>query len=190
MALQPRSLTSHNRMLGQSIPHPESTNFYVDSESLSRPHKRLKKGHNSAFPQATKPSIANSDAESDEEDLVHGSSAKSGLEAALPDIRTDQEAIDEYEAQRTAEQAERDAQEGRLRDQNWTKGKSSIYVDAFNLALETVLDEESHLFDDAEKALFEYWRKLEYEAQYLSVNNTTVNEYLLIIRQLRPLIPT
>ena len=37
----------------------------------------------------------------------------------------------------------------------------------FNLALDTVLDEESHLFDEAEKAVFEQWRALNYEAQYL-----------------------
>ena len=176
MALQP---TSHNSMLDQIIPHPESTNFYENAESSSRPHKRLCKRHNSPFPQAAKPSIPNSDVESDHEDLVHDCSAKTGLEATLPEIRTDQEAIDEYEAQRSAE---RYVREGRLRDQNWTKGKSSIYVDAFNLALDTVLDEENHLFDDAEKALFGYWRKLGYEAQYLSVNNTTVDEYLLIIQ--------
>jgi Fanconi-associated nuclease 1 len=177
-------------MLGQTIPHPKSTNFFEDGESSQRQHKRLKKGHSSTFPRANKQSIPDSDVESGEEDLVHDSSAKSGLEATLPDIRTDQEAIDQYEAQRTASQTERDAREGRFRNQNWTKGMSSIYVDAFNLALETVLDEENHLFDDAEKALFGYWRKLGYEAQYLSVSHTTVNEYLLIVKQLCPLIPT
>jgi len=153
-------------MLGRHIPQLEST-LYEDGESSPRQHKRLKKGHSSDFPRPAKLSIPDSDAESDEEDLVHGSSTKSGLETALPDIRTDQEAIDEYEAQRAAEQAEKDVRDGRLQDQNWTTGKSSIYVDAFNLALETVLDEESQLFDDAEKALFEHWWKLGYEAQYL-----------------------
>lgn len=176
-------------MLRQSIPNLKSTNLYENGESSPRPNKRLKKEHSSAFPQAATPSIPNSDIESDDENLVHEPSAKSGLEAVLPDIRRDQEAIDEYEAQRAAEQVEKDTHEGRLQDQNWTKGKSSIYVDAFNLALETVLDEENHLFNDAEKALFGYWRKLGYEAQYLSVN-TTVIEYLLIIKQLRSLIPT
>lgn len=190
MTLQPKCSASHNRMFGQPIPHPESTNFYEHGERSPRPQKRLKKGHFSVFQRAPKPSIPDSDVESDEEDTVHDSSTKTGLEAALPDIRTDQKAIGEYEAQRTAEQAERDAREGRFQDQNWTKGKSSIYVDAFNLALETVLDEENHLFDDAEKALFGYWRKLGYEAQYLSVNSTTTNEHLLTIQQLRPLVPT
>ena len=57
----------------------------------------------------------------------------------------------------------------RLRDGAWQKGKSSIYVDAFNLALETVLDEESHLFNEAEMEIFTQWRELSYESQYLYV---------------------
>jgi Fanconi-associated nuclease 1 len=48
--------------------------------------------------------------------------------------------------------------------------KSSIYVDAFNLALDTVLDEESHLFDEKEMDVFRQWRELDYEAQYLWVS--------------------
>lgn len=43
----------------------------------------------------------------------------------------------------------------------------SFYVDAFNLALETVLDEESHLFDEKEMMIFDKWKQLNYEAQYL-----------------------
>jgi Fanconi-associated nuclease 1 len=42
-------------------------------------------------------------------------------------------------------------------------------VDAFNLALETVLDEEAHLFDEAEMEVFRKWRELDYESQYLCV---------------------
>jgi Fanconi-associated nuclease 1 len=55
----------------------------------------------------------------------------------------------------------------RLSNRTWTKGKSSIYVDAFNLALETVLEDERHLFDEKEIEVFKQWRELEYEAQYL-----------------------
>ena len=40
-------------------------------------------------------------------------------------------------------------------------------MDAFNLALETVLEDESHLFNEAELAVFAFWRELSYEAQYL-----------------------
>lgn len=43
-------------------------------------------------------------------------------------------------------------------------------MDAFNLALDTVLEEESHLFDEAETKVFEDWKALSYEAQYLYVH--------------------
>ncbi|KAK6501825.1 hypothetical protein TWF481_009648 [Arthrobotrys musiformis] len=71
-----------------------------------------------------------------------------GLESSLPEL-TDQEAI--------------------TREENSGPRKSSIYVDAFNLALDTVLEEEGYLFDEAEHAVFERYRRLEYEAQYLYV---------------------
>ncbi|EPE02501.1 coiled-coil domain-containing protein mtmr15 [Ophiostoma piceae UAMH 11346] len=47
--------------------------------------------------------------------------------------------------------------------------RSSIYVDAFNIALDTVLEQEEHLFNDREKAVFAAWRQLDYEAKYLYV---------------------
>ncbi|CAK7222833.1 hypothetical protein SEUCBS140593_005037 [Sporothrix eucalyptigena] len=47
--------------------------------------------------------------------------------------------------------------------------RSSIYVDAFNIALDTVLEQEEHLFNEQEKAVFAAWRNLDYEAQYLYV---------------------
>ena len=91
------------------------------------------------------------------------------LENTLPPVRTDREAIAEYESMRgTGEEISIDLKE-RLNSGNWTKGKSSIYVDAFNLALDTVLEDESHLFDKAEAAVFSHWKSLDYEAQYLLV---------------------
>lgn len=95
------------------------------------------------------------------------------LESSLPSIKTDGEAIDEYETSRRAELSNGGEQtdlEKRLGDRSWQKGRSSIYVDAFNLALETVLSEESHLFDEAELAVFEQWKGLVYESQYLYVS--------------------
>ncbi|CAK7271917.1 hypothetical protein SEPCBS119000_004852 [Sporothrix epigloea] len=47
--------------------------------------------------------------------------------------------------------------------------RSSIYVDAFNIALDTVLEQEGHLFSEKERAVFSAWRGLDYEAQYLYV---------------------
>jgi Fanconi-associated nuclease 1 len=95
-------------------------------------------------------------------------SSQTELEISLPPVKTDKGAIDEYEASRAVEQ---DAQCSPLQDRydkrSWVKGKSSIYVDAFNLALECVLKDEAHLFDEAEMALFDQWNGLTYESQYL-----------------------
>lgn len=111
----------------------------------------------------------------DEDSLDHDLSIhhhETALESVLPHIAADESAIEEYEAMR-ASQLSADEQNGPPSsgaDQNkWVKGRSSIYVDAFNLALDTVLDDESHLFDEKEKAVFKEWRGLGYEAQYLYV---------------------
>lgn len=165
-------------MLGQRIGHPKSTNFYEDENRSPRPTKRLKRDETDDTTDSAhviSPShrnrnriIPDSDADSDvDHEPIVEKSRKTDLESALPQINTDQEAIDEYEASRAAEAEEKDTAGNRLNNRKWIKGRSSIYVDAFNLALETVLDEESHLFDEAEKALFEYWKDLSYEAQYL-----------------------
>ena len=114
-------------------------------------------------------SVPDSDAEGDEaEDIeeLQTETQQTDLEQALAPIKTDKEAIEEYEAMRAAQNEQR---ERRLDSGEWVKGKSSIYVDAFNLALDTVLEEESHLFDAAELKVFEDWRKLDYEYQYLYV---------------------
>ncbi|KAK6340669.1 hypothetical protein TWF696_008994 [Orbilia brochopaga] len=47
--------------------------------------------------------------------------------------------------------------------------RSSIYVDAFNIALDTVLEDESYLFDDSEHEIFQKYRDLDYEAKYLYI---------------------
>ncbi|RAL12794.1 fanconi-associated nuclease 1 [Aspergillus homomorphus CBS 101889] len=96
------------------------------------------------------------------------SNSQTELESSLPAIQDDSQAIEEYEAARLASQDEPDIHQ-RLQDGKWRKGRSSIYVDAFNLALETVLDEEAHLFDEVEMEVFKQWRELDYEAQYLYV---------------------
>jgi Fanconi-associated nuclease 1 len=112
--------------------------------------------------------IPDSDAESDVEDGGRSVPKQSTeLEAALPPIKTDKEAIEAYEAMRMVDQEFPEDVKTRVGQRNWAHGKSSIYVDAFNLTLETVLDEEKHLFDEKELEIFEQWRRLEYEAQYL-----------------------
>lgn len=97
---------------------------------------------------------------------------ETALESALPHVATDERAIEEYEAMR-ASQLTNDEQDGPPSSdadrRNWIRGKSSIYVDAFNLALDTVLQDEAHLFDEKENLVFEEWKRLDYEAQYLYV---------------------
>lgn len=92
------------------------------------------------------------------------------LETSLPEIATDKDAIERYEASQAAETQDGElGLQQRFGERKWLKGKSSIYVDAFNLALKTVLEEEAHLFDEAEMEVFNQWRGLSYETQYLYV---------------------
>jgi fanconi-associated nuclease 1 len=183
MALQMQSPASHNRMLGQRIQHPLSTNFQEEEGFTDPPAKRLKRLDSTATSAScgqsedddcgTTPSCGRSpreipDSEADDEDdqKVADLSRQTELERALPSIKTDKAAIADYEATRAAEVEFPDFR-GRLGQRKWVPGKSSIYVDAFNLALETVLEDESHLFDKAEMAVFEHWKNLSYEGQYL-----------------------
>ncbi|KAL8657079.1 MAG: hypothetical protein Q9226_002271 [Calogaya cf. arnoldii] len=171
-------------MLGQRIAHPSSTNFdddfeipaakrlkRVDStESLSLLQQEAEEGYGSSpKPLSHRNEVADSEAESEEEEQEGGipHASQTELESALPPVKTDKQAIAEYEATRAAE-AGLDFKD-RLGQRKWVQGKSSIYVDAFFLALETVLDEEHHLFDVAEMAVFQKWRDLSYEGQYLYV---------------------
>ena len=113
--------------------------------------------------------VPDSDAEDDQEEDIEElqtETQQTDIEQVLPPIKADSEAIEEYEAMRRKEGASR---EQRLENGEWVKGRSSIYVDAFNLALDTVLEEESHLFDSSELKLFEDWRSLDYGYQYLLV---------------------
>ena len=162
------------------IRHPSSTNF--EEELLNPTSKRLKRlqstdsslsrGDESIDEQNELPrspvqqrEIADSEAETDEDENV-SRSQQTDLESALPPVNTDKEAIADYEAARAAEVGEDDLH-GRLSQRKWVQGKSSIYVDAFNLALETVLEDEAHLFNEVERTVFEDWKALSYEGQYL-----------------------
>ncbi|PSN63068.1 hypothetical protein BS50DRAFT_679429 [Corynespora cassiicola Philippines] len=180
MVLSPRSSSKHNQIITRFIKHPKSTNF--DGEN-DRPAKRPKLDaasadasprRSAAPPKPDNRGIPYSDAE-DDDDIEGMIKVEGGhrtdIESALPPILSDKEAIEEYEAFKASqEQDERKEDTGeRLDEREWIRGKSSLYVDAFNLALETVLDEESHLFDEAEMDVFRQWRDLKYEAQYLYV---------------------
>ncbi|KAK2071159.1 hypothetical protein P8C59_005606 [Phyllachora maydis] len=103
------------------------------------------------------------------------------IDAALPEVAADEDAIEQYEVMRASQLSQSDSQSQtsaadhgvdaakRLDERGWVRGKSSIYVDAFNLALDTVLEDEAHLFDEKEKHVFARWHALNYQAQYLYV---------------------
>ena len=180
MALQAKPPALHNTMLGRKISHPPSTNFDSTLESATPPSKRLKRLHQLPAPVGRHPAIParsflssgevpdseEEDADNDDDGGVALPRTQTELETSLPPINTDDQAIDEYEAYK---RGEAETLQHRFGNRSWQKGRSSIYVDAFNLALETVLEEEGHLFNEAELDLFEQWKGLEYESQYLYV---------------------
>lgn len=144
---------------------------YWDTQRPAKRRRASEKEHANEPDAAIKPPLSPSPSPSiitvedpAADDLYGIPNSQTDLESSLPAIKTDEGAIEEYEG------SQHDAELGlhvRLRDGVWQKGKSSIYVDAFNLALGTVLDEESHLFNEAEMEIFAQWQKLSYESQYL-----------------------
>ena len=181
MVLESQKDTDHNATLGRKIQHPPSTKFHDDD--ILPPAKRLRAfestdGEDSCdvsddeaitrTPNSHRDEILESDGDIKlEEDYQLPAQRPTELESALPPIKTDKEAIVEYESMRAAGQDIPGDVQAHLGQSRWTKGKSSIYVDAFNLALETVLEDEGHLFDEKEMEVFNQWKGLEYEAQYL-----------------------
>jgi Fanconi-associated nuclease 1 len=176
MALNPQSASQHNQMITRFIKHPKSTNF---DGANDRPAKRQKTSTSPKKPPPTprksahRREVPDSDAENDEIDIKNEEKDeeehKTDLESALPPIKVDDEAIEAYEAFKASQEDGTEVPEQRLEKRTWVRGKSSLYVDAFNLALDTVLEDESHLFDEAETDVFRVWRELSYEAQYLYV---------------------
>lgn len=174
MALNLRSPSKHNQMITQFIKHPKSTNF--DGEHDRSPKRRRINDVTKPPPTPRKKHNHKDevwDLENTEDEVVivkeEEKDTKTDLESALPLIDTGEEAIQAYEEFKASEEEKAEGAEERLKDRSWIRGKSSLYVDAFNLALDTVLEEESHLFDEAETEVFRIWRRLNYEAQYLYV---------------------
>lgn len=181
MSLHAQDQLSSTSMLGVQVQHSVSTKFADSYEtptakrlkrhestdsSLARRNVSDDEGAEAPSPKIFPREIPDSEVESEEDTLSPEAARETDLESALPPVRTDKEAIAEYEATRAAEPGRLDLKE-RLGQRKWLQGKSSIYVDAFNLALETVLEDEVHLFNEAETSLFEQWRSLSYEGQYL-----------------------
>lgn len=157
----------------QKVSHevtPETPSAQTDDVSVKKP----------AAAHLDLPTLSRKDTDSTDaaelsvgnEDSGNLKSSQTDLEISLPPVKADEEAIKEYEMARAAEVGETEqlTLEQRLGERKWHKGRSSIYVDAFNLALETVLNEEAHLFDQTELDVFRRWKDLSYEAQYLLVN--------------------
>src|ERR1700753_3639051 len=162
MALDPKSLSVHNRLMGTRIPHPLSTQYHDndDDDFPSPPTKRLRTATSSGTPSPQRSSPRKppqgkriKDEVPDSEDEGDAFDAKEDhvpqatqLEATLPPVQTDEEAIEAYEAYKAGEhvdkeqveaQSDEDTAQSRLESRKWTRGRSSIYVDAFNLALDT-----------------------------------------------------
>lgn len=99
---------------------------------------------------------------------------EAGLEESLPSLKTGEDAVEEYEQWKASldNESQLEGTQQWLTQRRWVKGESSIYVDAFNYALNSVLQDESHLFNEAEQAVFDYWKGLSYESQYLFVSYT------------------
>jgi len=127
------------------------------------------------------PSLTDKDLVSCEDDSI-SALHQTAFESSLPAIADDKQAIQEYELMRASQGSQSDNQKGegetlaRINSRSWIPGGSSIYVDAFNLALDTVLEDELHLFNNKEKHVFEQWRSLTYDAQYLSVAQENISQ--------------
>jgi Fanconi-associated nuclease 1 len=104
---------------------------------------------------------------SDEKDQRRAKERVTDFENALPPTEASQEAIEEYETLKSSQSNAGEEIPSKKIAPLWIKGRSSIYVDAFNLTLDTVLEEESSLFSSKELEIFSQWKKLNYEAQYL-----------------------
>ncbi|KAK5941332.1 hypothetical protein PMZ80_006610 [Knufia obscura] len=185
-------IKSNGAMKGTTttIPHPASTSFYSSDEGTAEfptpIPKRRKLGFSSpsnsnVSPGSSKVSprkrrrkaeVPDSDNDSDELAQNEAKASATQLETSLSPVQTDEDAIEAYEAFKAGQTEDAVADSslhGRIENNNWVRGRSSIYVDAFNLALETVLEQEGHLFDEAETAVFKCWNELDYESQYLYV---------------------
>jgi fanconi-associated nuclease 1 len=178
----------HNEMLGRRVQH-QGSNYYeynnLPPAKRRKPVERTDTEEQSHLDKSDSESISESlrtfieeipdsqeeedfDDESDEH-VRFSDLRPTELEKALVPVKTDKEAITEYELMRAAREVIAIDLKERLDTRNWTKGRSSIYVDAFNLALETVLEDEAHLFDEMEIEVFNQWKALDYDAQYLLV---------------------
>lgn len=103
----------------------------------------------------------------DREDIASRSAQNTALESALLPAGTQEEAEEAYKEFQSSQVKDEDDTSEPKNHPLWMKGRRSIYVDAFSLALDTVLEEEAQLFNERELNVFYQWKALEYESQYL-----------------------
>lgn len=145
------------------------------SPAVERPAKRPKRDEDTAseseepFELAIKHESSGIAPEesSDEKNQRRAKERVTDFENALPPTEASQEAIEEYETLKSSQGNTGEQIQTKKIAPLWIKGRSSIYVDAFNLTLDTVLEEESSLFSSKELEIFDQWKSLNYEAQYL-----------------------
>lgn len=145
------------------------------SPAVERPAKRPKRDEDTAseseepFELAIKHESSGIAPEesSDEKNQRRAKERVTDFENALPPTEASQEAIEEYETLKSSQGNTGEQIQNKKIAPLWIKGRSSIYVDAFNLTLDTVLEEESSLFSSKELEIFDQWKSLNYEAQYL-----------------------
>ncbi|KAI8676806.1 hypothetical protein LRP88_10177 [Fusarium phalaenopsidis] len=149
----------------------------LNEPDQDRPSKRAKRGiadsdsdqsHHSQDEILSRKRSTSKDPAKDKDQDVDGP-RPTDFENAMAPTDGGTKAIEEYEAIKSSQASAEDEGTTEKAQPLWVKGRSSIYLDAFNLALDTVLEEESHLFDDKENEVFRQWRALDYEAQYLYV---------------------
>ncbi|KAL2694245.1 hypothetical protein Neosp_000820 [[Neocosmospora] mangrovei] len=151
----------------------------LNEPDQDRPSKRAKReipdsesdqSHHSQDEIIPRKKSTNKDPAKDKDQDVDGP-RPTDFENAMAPTDGGTKAIEEYEAIKSSQASAEDEDATEKAQPRWVKGRSSIYSDAFNLALDTVLEEESHLFDDKENEVFRQWRALDYEAQYLCVHS-------------------
>lgn len=137
----------------------ESDEYQIDTPPLEPPPDARRDG--------TPDSLTDDDVEKGSELEDAHTARPTAIETCLPETKSGKQATEEYQDFKASQEDAADSASARLDSRAWVKGKSSIYVDAFNLTLDTVLDEEAHLFNDKETQIFKEWRSLSYEAQFL-----------------------
>ncbi|TAQ90178.1 hypothetical protein B7494_g1510 [Chlorociboria aeruginascens] len=171
-ALEERGKSNRQMTLSRQSPHPTSSKY----DDSGPPAKRLctlsttkkEESSRSGSGDESVPRLRDEVPDSgDEQDSDDDKPRQTGLESALAPVRTDKDAIEDYESMQSDDRNLPENLRARLHQGSWTKGQTSIYVDAFNLALQTVLDDEGHLFDEKERQVFKTWEELQYEAQFL-----------------------